>query len=84
MAAEIAAERGRCETYDLESVNAEKPSFPHSSPLNMNNVVLLRERMTVVPVEEIVETRNAFLGIDIGSVSTNLVVLDDDLNVLKG
>lgn len=83
MAGEKAAELGRTEMYDLDRVVSEEPVFPHSKPLSMENVVLLRDRMTVVPPEDVVETRDAFLGIDIGSVSTNLVVIDEDMNVLK-
>jgi predicted CoA-substrate-specific enzyme activase len=57
--------------------------FPHSKPLTMDNVVLLRDRMVAIPAEEIIEERDAFLGLDIGSVSTNLVVIDTECNVLK-
>jgi predicted CoA-substrate-specific enzyme activase len=51
--------------------------FPTTAPLSMENVLLLRDRIgsyvganTTVPI-------NAYLGIDIGSVSTNVVVIDE-------
>lgn len=84
LAADNYAEKGKPEkAYSLDGLAVEKQQFPHSQPLNMENVVLLRDRMPVVPAEDIIETRDAFLGIDIGSVSTNLVVLDEEMNVLK-
>jgi predicted CoA-substrate-specific enzyme activase len=52
-------------------------------PLSMANVLLLRDRMTRVPVEALDAPVEAFLGIDIGSVSTNLVVIDADGRVLE-
>ncbi|HLA41446.1 MAG TPA: acyl-CoA dehydratase activase, partial [Candidatus Glassbacteria bacterium] len=63
--------------------DSDARSFPFSKALSMENVVLLRDRMKAVPPEEILEVRDAFLGIDIGSVSTNLVLIDPDRNVLK-
>ena len=51
--------------------------FPTTAPLSMENVLLLRDRAgnyaganTALPVE-------AYIGIDIGSVSTNVVVIDE-------
>ncbi len=82
LAAERAAEKGQ-EIYSLDGLIAEEQQFPHSQPLSLENVVLLRDRMSVVPAAEITETRDTFLGIDIGSVSTNLVVIDEEMNVLK-
>ena len=57
--------------------------FPSAPPLSMDHVLLLRERMTVVPTEEIEGPLDAFLGIDVGSVSTNLVVIDAEGRVLQ-
>ena len=52
-------------------------AFPTTAPLSMEDVLLLRDRTenyaganTALPVE-------AYLGIDIGSVSTNVVVIDE-------
>ena len=56
---------------------------PTSAPLSMANVLLLRERMRAVPPGEIRMPIDAYLGIDIGSVSTNLVVIDTERRVLK-
>ncbi len=56
--------------------------FPTSAPLGMTNVVLLRDR--VEPAElGYGESVDAYLGIDIGSVSTNVVLLDDEGRMLK-
>jgi predicted CoA-substrate-specific enzyme activase len=63
--------------------SSETQQIPSSPRLSMENVVLLRNRMVAVPPEEIDAQRDAFLGIDIGSVSTNLAVIDTDRNVLK-
>ncbi len=62
---------------------SEKEPIPSSPPLSMENVVLLRSRMVAVPPTDIDSVRDAYLGIDVGSVSTNLVVIDKDRNVLK-
>ncbi|MCD6377365.1 MAG: hypothetical protein J7L99_00790 [Planctomycetes bacterium] len=49
--------------------------FPRAKPLSMERVVLLRDR--IVPYELPYGKKiDAFLGIDIGSVSTNLAVID--------
>ncbi len=78
-----AAGSGAARTFSLQRQSDVLQQLPTCQPLAMDNVVLLRDRMTVVPPEEITERRDAFLGIDIGSVSTNLAVLDDQCNVLK-
>ena len=59
--------------------------FPTYKALEMNQVVLLRND---VPKYQMPELKNgelieAYLGIDIGSVSTNLVVIDKEGNVIK-
>ncbi len=57
--------------------------FPTTEPLSMDRVLLLRDR--VEPYENAYgeEKVDAYLGIDVGSVSTNLVVIDPDGNVIK-
>ncbi|MBN1423361.1 hypothetical protein JXA88_02290 [Candidatus Fermentibacteria bacterium] len=50
--------------------------------LTMERVVLLRDRVSHVLTQPCIEGRVAFLGIDVGSVSTNLAVIDADGNVL--
>jgi predicted CoA-substrate-specific enzyme activase len=71
--------------HQLQQHQAAKKDFACSETLSMANVVLLRDRVKppeppqVAPGEKI----EAYLGIDVGSVSTNLVVLDAHGNVLK-
>ena len=57
-------------------------AFPTTAPLSMDDVVLLRDR--IVPYEFPFgdEKVPAYLGIDIGSVSTNLVVIDPEGRVM--
>ncbi|MBP7867828.1 MAG: hypothetical protein KA419_18005 [Acidobacteria bacterium] len=57
--------------------------FPTTAPLDMDKVVLLRERIPPYAFEGKTLPVNAFLGIDIGSVSTNLVVLDAAGDVIR-
>jgi predicted CoA-substrate-specific enzyme activase len=67
--------------HQLGQHDAGKQSFALSDALSMADVVLLRNRtQKVEPPRQKVE---AYLGIDVGSVSTNLVVLDADANLLK-
>jgi predicted CoA-substrate-specific enzyme activase len=53
-------------------------NFPRTEPLSMEKVVLLRNRTRPYSFEGRSLPVDAYLGIDIGSVSTNLVVLDAD------
>ncbi|MFH1279958.1 MAG: acyl-CoA dehydratase activase [Candidatus Eisenbacteria bacterium] len=57
-------------------------SFPRSDRLSMEDVVLLRDRVKPYTFPEDGRRVDAFLGVDIGSVSTNLVVTDSDANVI--
>ncbi len=72
-----------------------KQSFACSDPLSMDNVLLLRDRVREAGAPEIRNQKSeigneggdvakieAYLGIDIGSVSTNLVVIDTNGNLL--
>jgi predicted CoA-substrate-specific enzyme activase len=67
----------------LQQYTATRPTFESTDPLSMEKVVLLRDRIPparhAVPAGKI----EAYLGIDIGSVSTNLVVLDAAGTLLK-
>lgn len=58
-------------------------SFATSTPLTMKNVLLLRNR--IPPQSRLPSNRKveAYLGIDVGSVSTNLVILDAAGTLLK-
>ena len=71
--------------HQLQQHAAAKKSFACSDPLSMEQVVLLREQVKPpeFPKLEPGEKIEAYLGIDIGSVSTNLVVTDRDGNLLK-
>jgi len=53
-----------------------------AQPLSLENVVLLRDRVRPVRLPERGVGQVAYLGMDIGSVSTNLVVLNDAGEVL--
>ena len=56
--------------------------IPAADPLTMARVILLRDRVKpyVFPDEDVID---AYLGVDVGSVSTNLVVLDTAGEVMK-
>ncbi len=57
--------------------------FPVSEPLTLDNVILLRDRIPLYERtgEEVIDT---YLGIDIGSVSTNLALIDENDRLVKG
>ena len=56
--------------------------FPVTEPLSMERVLLLRDMAEPyeLPAEGVVDT---YLGIDVGSVSTNLVLIDEQSRVIK-
>ena len=54
-----------------------------SEPLSLADVRLLRNQVNKVEPPRKGEQINAYLGIDVGSVSTNLVVIDDEGKVHK-
>jgi predicted CoA-substrate-specific enzyme activase len=56
-------------------------TFPSWPPLSPGNVVFLRDRVGEVPSLE--GRPELFLGIDVGSVSTNFALLDGEGNLLK-
>ncbi len=79
-AAIIAADRqssaGLGRMADLRQTSDEAHGvFPTSEPLAMDNVVLLRDRVAQFEHDHTGQVEG-FLGIDIGSVSTNVVVID--------
>jgi len=78
-----ASGKGRSTAAILERPPAAPVSLPTAPPLSMDRVLLLRDRLTASPPEAAEAPVNAYLGIDIGSVSTNLVVLDRSGQVLK-
>ena len=60
----------------LRQAAAARQEFPSSEPLSLAKVELLRDRTTPAASFLNAHPVEAYLGIDIGSVSTNLVVLD--------
>ena len=59
-----------------------RKTFSVNQPLDLKNVVLLKDRINNYSWQENGKIK-AFMGIDIGSVSTNLAVIDEQGNVLK-
>ncbi|MCX6907986.1 MAG: acyl-CoA dehydratase activase, partial [Verrucomicrobia bacterium] len=57
--------------------------FPVTEPLSMDRVVLLRDMARPFDFADGDAVIDVYMGIDIGSVSTNLVVIDDDGAVVK-
>lgn len=92
-------ERKRQEVASLESVPERQiiaaPWGPHRantvkhvnpgrlSPLSTDNVLFLRDRVVPYSFEGKALPVDVYLGIDVGSVSTNLVLIDDDDNLIK-
>jgi predicted CoA-substrate-specific enzyme activase len=67
---------------DLQAFAPPAGDFPTTEPLSMADVLLLRDK--VKPYElPCGEGVDAYLGIDVGSVSTNLAVIDDAGEVMK-
>lgn len=58
-------------------------NFPTAEPLSTHRLVLLRDQVEPVELPYGDEKIDAYLGIDIGSVSTNLVVIDSSGGVVK-
>ncbi|MGE5359352.1 MAG: acyl-CoA dehydratase activase [Bacteroidales bacterium] len=75
-------QRSSSRAFEFGQLSADT-QFPTVPKLTMDNVVLLRDRMKAVDPATLAGVTDAFLGIDIGSVSTNLVVLDTECRVLK-
>ena len=64
------------------SSDAGGSAFPTAAPLSMDDVLLLRNRAEAYPPPARDERIEVYLGIDIGSVSTNVVAIDDDGRVV--
>ena len=80
-----AAKKNRIPNLDLldEHLARTQRNFPTTPPLDMGKVVQLRDRIPPYSFEGKALPVNTYLGIDIGSVSTNLVVLDEGGDVMK-
>lgn len=71
--------RSRLLTTDAASVVEE---IHTAEPLSLDKVILLRGRL--LPFETCQDSKiDVYLGIDVGSVSTNLVVIDENGHLLK-
>lgn len=71
-------------TIDLTRLSRDQGSeFETSEALSMDRVILLRDRVKPYEFSPGDGKTGVYLGIDIGSVSTNLVVLDEDGEVIK-
>ncbi len=86
-AAMFEAEEWRKKTFkkihQLQQHAQMKQQFACSDPLSMQNVLLLRNHVQDTAVQpEPGKKIDAYLGIDIGSVSTNLVATDAEGNLL--
>jgi len=66
---------------DVERLPAAE--FPLAEPLSMDRVLLLRDMARPFVFDGDEKVIDAYMGIDIGSVSTNLVVIDNDGEVIK-
>jgi predicted CoA-substrate-specific enzyme activase len=78
--ADAAVSRTERANVDVQALPAAE--FPRQEPLSMEKVLLLRDmdRPYEFPADRVVE---AYLGIDVGSVSTNLVLIDGAGDVIK-
>ncbi len=83
----LAAEgNGNGRTGALRALPAETlgtAELPTTEALSLDQVTLLRDRARPVQLPAAGKPVDAYLGIDVGSVSTNLVVIDCSGNLLK-
>jgi predicted CoA-substrate-specific enzyme activase len=73
----------RCWENELLAAGTQE----HLAPLTLENVLLLRdhpEASRTAPLPRDGELTSTYLGIDVGSVSTNLALLDEDGRLLHG
>jgi len=86
-AAVAAAETQAFDPAGLDRLRASSDSrgekFPVCQPLSLENVVLLRDRVVDYQPVRGEERIDAYLGIDVGSVSTNLVLIDEQGRVIE-
>ncbi len=57
--------------------------FPTTAPLSCHRVLLLRDRVTPYELPFGQDPIDVYLGLDVGSVSTNLVLIDEQGSVVK-
>ena len=63
--------------------DVSRGGFPTAEPLSTHRVLLLRDRVEPVELPYGDRKVDAYLGIDVGSVSTNLAVIDSEGSVIK-
>ncbi|MEJ2629220.1 MAG: acyl-CoA dehydratase activase, partial [bacterium] len=69
--------------FPRNSSKTTNPRFPTTTPLSLQKVVRLRDTNISIKLQKN-QTIPAYLGIDIGSVSTNLALLDQSNKVIHG
>ncbi len=67
----------------LNYTDSGAEASPVSEPLSMEKVLLLRDKVKQRNFKGTEELVDAYMGVDVGSVSTNLVVIDDEGNMIK-
>ena len=83
VASQDASETALSHLADLrEASDTAHGVFPTTTPLNTDNVLLLRDKAAQYEHDHSDPTVDGYLGIDIGSVSTNVVVIDSAGRVL--
>jgi len=66
-----------------DTIDIQSEYLNVSSPLSMEKVILLRDGARPEKIKKSDSKIDAFLGVDVGSVSTNLTVIDRDGKMLK-
>ena len=67
----------------LQEETAGEEEFPTAAALSLQRVTLLRDKMPPLRLPQARSRVDIYLGIDVGSVSTNLAVIDSGGNLLK-
>jgi predicted CoA-substrate-specific enzyme activase len=67
----------------LSASSDQKPLYPTTEPLSLDKVLLLREQVPPVSLPEGRAT-GCYLGIDVGSVSTNLALITESGDLVHG
>lgn len=83
LAAEGSGKRSMSTFSHLQRATAGAEDLPTTEALSLDQVVVLRDHVLSIKAPETGSCVDAYLGIDVGSVSTNLVVLDSMGNLLK-
>ncbi|MDI6767253.1 MAG: acyl-CoA dehydratase activase [Bacteroidota bacterium] len=84
-AAFIAKEKPETKNIKIsfQDSNNKINEFPIQKPLSLQDVVLLRDRTVPFQFPSHDKKVNTYLGIDIGSVSTNFAVIDEEGNLIN-